>query len=196
MKVISLIASSETDFSAQASSYEPRITECRDKDQLSLLATEVARNCRLAPCQYTMREITNKDTPTREDIENLQAEMSSMPQVELVTNHYFATGVYVREMHVKAGTALVGKVHKTQHVFMLVSGDMTLISDQGRQRIQGPWICVSEPGIKRAGYAHEDCICLNIHHSFLTDMETLENELTEFDPKSMFGPGNTLKAIT
>lgn len=133
--------------------------------------------------------------PTRGDIERLQEQMLTLPQVELPTVHHFAHGTYVREMHVKADTVLVGKVHKTEHIFVLLSGEMTLITDQGRMRVKAPWIAVAPPGLKRAGYAHEDSIVLNIHHSFERELEKLEDELVEPDPQSCFGPGNTLKVL-
>jgi hypothetical protein len=132
--------------------------------------------------------------PTRAAIDALQAQFASLPQAEFPTKHYFANGLYVREMSCKAGSAIIGKVHKTQHVFVLAAGDMTLVSDGKRIRVSAPWVSIAEPGIKRLGYAHTDCVCLNIHHTDLTDLKEIEAALVENDPTALFDEGNNLKA--
>lgn len=132
------------------------------------------------------------DIPTRADIEALQAQMVQMPQASLQTHHYFANGMYCRELVVPQNITLVGKVHRQEHFFVLMSGEMTLVSDGQRLRVTGPRIFVSQPGVKRAGYAHTDCVCINVHRTFETDLEALEREITEPDETARFGAGNLL----
>ena len=143
-----------------------------------------------------MNEFLPVENATREGIDRLEQALREMPQAEFPTKHYFANGLYVREMQVKAGTVLVGKVHKTQHIFALIQGGMTLVWDSHRLRVKAPFITVSEPGIKRAGLAHEDCVCLNIHHTNLTDIDEVERSLVEEDPLARFDAFNHLKALT
>ena len=71
-----------------------------------------------------MFDITEKHTPTLEEIERLQREMSKMPQAELETEHYFSGGMYCRKLIRPAGTLIVGKVHKKDHFFLCAKGQI------------------------------------------------------------------------
>jgi len=128
-----------------------------------------------------------------EDVERLQASMASMPQVELPTKHYFADGMYCREVFRPAGVTIVGKVHKKEHFYIVISGEVTVVSNGHREQIKAPRILVSQPGTKRAVYAHVDSICITVHRTIETDLEAIERELVEEDDRSLFGPGNVLK---
>lgn len=121
--------------------------------------------------------------------------MSRLPQATFDTRHHFADGVYVREMHCPAGCMIVGKVHKSQHVFILAAGEMTLTGDGlPPRRLKAPAIIVSNPGVKRAGYAHTACVCLNVHRTDQLDLDAIETELIEPDESALFDARNELKA--
>lgn len=127
------------------------------------------------------------------DIERLQAVISKMPQVELPTRHYFADGMYCREVFRPADTTIVGKVHKREHFYMVIQGEVTVVSGTQRVRVKAPHIFVSTPGTKRAVYSHEDSVCITVHRTDLKDLSAIERELVEEDTQAMFGPGNVLK---
>jgi len=55
---------------------------------------------------------------SRDQIDRLQSEMAVMPQAELVTEHQFSPGIYMRKLFRPAGTLIVGKVHKKPHFFL------------------------------------------------------------------------------
>ena len=132
--------------------------------------------------------------PTRADIERLQVLMSEMPQIALETAHHFADGVYLREMRCPAGATIVGKVHKRPHFFILAAGEMTVTGDGLAPRlIVAPAVIVSGPGMKRAGHAHTDCVCLNVHRTDSTDLDAIELELIEPDETALFDSRNNLK---
>ena len=90
-------------------------------------------------------------------------ELPNQLDIEALTSHHFCAGLYVRELFVPADSCIVGKTHATQNFFLLVKGEMTVTTDQGPVRIRAPYMAITQPGTKRAGYAHEDCVCLNIH---------------------------------
>lgn len=131
--------------------------------------------------------------PTLGDIERLQKAVGQFPQIQLETLHHFADGMYCRELFRPAGTAIVGKVHKREHFYIVLSGEVTVVGDGFRERITAPRILISKPGTKRAVYAHVDSICITIHRTDLHDIEEIERELVEPDETSLFGPGNILK---
>jgi hypothetical protein len=126
-------------------------------------------------------------------IERLQAEVSKLPQAELPTRHYFADGMYCRELPRPAGTLIVGKVHKREHFYIVLSGDVTIAGDGMRERVTAPRIFVSKPGTKRAVYAHVDSVCITVHRTSETDLDKIEQELVEVDDTALFDARNEHK---
>ncbi len=133
--------------------------------------------------------------PVVNDLERLQQALSSLPQPEFDTRHHFADGMYLRELIQPKGVVVVGKVHKREHFYVILSGDLTVVCDGKRERIKAPKIILSQPGAKRAIYAHENSSYMTVHRVDTTshDLETIENELVEDDPSACYGPGNILK---
>jgi hypothetical protein len=133
------------------------------------------------------------NVPTREQIEALQAELLKLPQAQPKTTHYFADGMYCREVFRVAGTLIVGKVHKKEHFFVVLSGELTLWTESGMKRVSAPFIWVSKPGTKRVTLAHTDAIAMTVHEVCSRDLEAIERELVEDEPAALFGPGNILR---
>ncbi len=141
--------------------------------------------------------ITPSDLPTREAIEALQKVISTVPQAQLQTDHYFCDGMYMRTLWRPADTLIVGKVHKKEHFYVVCFGDVTVTSDGFRERINGFKVLICKPGTKRAVYAHADTLCLTVHRTDETELERVEADLIEDDPTAMYLPGNIPKqAIT
>lgn len=113
----------------------------------------------------------------RSSVLRLEQHLNQLEQVDLPLRHFFIKGCYVREMFIPAGTVLTGKIHKHEHVFILVSGELSVFSEFGQDRIQAPYITVSPAGIKRAGYAHTDCLCLNVLRTDETEVAEAERDL-------------------
>ena len=105
-----------------------------------------------------------------ETVEQAIREINRPPDIE--TKHYFAGGVYEREIHVPAGSLITGKIHLTEHLAKLTKGTMTIFANGESNTFTGPCTFVSQPGIKRMGYAHDDCVFSNFH--FVGDIETAE----------------------
>lgn len=117
--------------------------------------------------------------PTRAKIDRMESNMRAMPdaQIDIPVEHTFGPGFYARTVTIPADATVVGKVHATEHIFMVIKGDITLVTDGARRRVQAPFQMVCAPGVKRAGHAHTECICTNIHITTETDLEKLEAEL-------------------
>ena len=131
--------------------------------------------------------------PTLEQIKQLQASMTGLPQAQLYTTHHFADGMYARELFRPADTLIVGKVHKREHFYIVLSGEVTIVGDGYRERVKAPRIFVSKPGTKRAVYAHEDSICMTVHRTNETDLDKIEAELIQEDPTAMYDSLNQIK---
>ena len=121
----------------------------------------------------------------QEKILILESEMRKLPQLDLKVTHHFAPGVYVRELFIPAGTLLIGKIHKTEHMNIILMGQISIadaVSDiAGSKVIDAPHIMVSKPGTKRAGYAHKDTIWVTIHPTKETDLKKIEADVIAKD---------------
>lgn len=117
--------------------------------------------------------------PTREQIERLEDEMRKSPPLEIKTTHYFAQGLYAREIFIPKGCLLTGKVHRFEHLNIVSQGDITVWTEQGMKRVVAPFTLVSKPGTKRVGFAHEDTIWTTVHACEETNVEKIEGLLVE-----------------
>lgn len=115
----------------------------------------------------------------RSKIERLESAIESdLPALDLPVTHRFSRGVYARELFIPKGTVLTGRIHKYSQINVLVMGDISVLTEQGIQRVRPPFVVESPPGTKRVAYAHEDTIWLTICGTDTTDTELLEDELT------------------
>ena len=135
-----------------------------------------------------------EEIPSREKIEKLQQAMSEMPQCEtMVTKHYFADGMYCRELWREAGTLIVGKVHLKEHFYIVANGLVRVTTDSGVKDVRGPTVIVSKPGTKRAVLALEDSTCITVHRTDKTDLDEIEKDLIEPDNLALFNSSNVIK---
>jgi hypothetical protein len=131
--------------------------------------------------------------PAKDRVQALQDVMRTMPQYEPPTEHLFHGGMYCREVWRPAGCTIVGKVHKKEHFYVVVSGTICVTTEDGVQTITGPKVLCSTPGTKRAVYAVTDALCMTFHVADAKTVEEAEEELVQTDPSSMFEIGNKVK---
>ncbi|MEE9223101.1 MAG: SET domain-containing protein-lysine N-methyltransferase [Nitrosomonadaceae bacterium] len=93
---------------------------------------------------------------TIEKIEALEAEWLKLPQIEIPVKEYFAAGMYAREITIPADTFLTGELYLDNHFDLMISGDITVSSNDGIKRLTGFNFMESFPGKKRAGYTHSE----------------------------------------
>ena len=138
-------------------------------------------------------ELLQKHVPTREEIQRLQDEMAKMPQAELQTEHYFSQGMYCRKVFRKAGTIIVGKVHKKDHFFMCAQGQIIAWSEKGMVTLNAGDVLCSKAGTKRVTMAVTDAIGITIHKTNKTDLDKIEKELIEPDELALYDSSNNIK---
>lgn len=116
----------------------------------------------------------------RQRMEDLErAIQTNLPQIELECNHYFSHGVYTRELLIPKGTVLTGKIHRYSSVNIISKGKIRAISDQGTHDIEAPHVFVTGPFVKKAGYALEDTVWINVlPWDGEEDVELIEKEFT------------------
>lgn len=93
--------------------------------------------------------------------------------------HSFADQVYVRQMDMKKGSVVVGAIHKHLHVWFLLTGHITVATEDTTEDYIAPCYTVSTPGVKRVILANEDSIFVNIHKnpSNTQDISKLEKDI-------------------
>ncbi len=117
--------------------------------------------------------------PTLSQIQQCEAAIRDLPPFEIEPVHYFADGLYGREITIPAGTVLTGKIHRGEHLNFLMQGDITVWTEDGMKRLQAPAVIVSKPGTKRVGFAHTDTVWVCVHASQETELAALEAQLIE-----------------
>ncbi len=122
----------------------------------------------------------------RGKLARLDTVLANVEQVEMPVTHRFSKGVYCRELFIPKDTVLTGRIHKYSQINVLLSGDISVLTESGIQRLRSPVVFESPAGAKRAGYAHEDTTWLTICGTESVNVDALEDELTvanyeEFD---------------
>lgn len=134
-----------------------------------------------------MNELTVQEIEMQHKIDAFEAAlMDNKEELELAIGdsemfplkHSFIDGLYVREMEMKKGYFAIGKLQKHEHLWMLLKGRLTVTTRSGSEEYVGPCYVKAKPGEKKAVYAHEDSIFVNIYPNIdnTTDLEAIENK--------------------
>lgn len=111
----------------------------------------------------------------------MQSEMMQMEQADCPVIHSFLPGLYIRELHMKAGTFAIGHFQKFHHVNVFEKGRITIVNEDGTlSDMTAPMEFIGEPG-RKCGFVHEDTIWLNIYSTDETDIEKLEEMFLDKD---------------
>jgi len=126
---------------------------------------------------------------TREQIQGLQNFLvENADEVNVVTHqnsqlfpleHTFADGIYVRQMTMDKDSLVVGAIHNHLHVWFLMSGHITVATEDDNVEYIAPCYVLATPGTKRVIYANEDSVFVNVHKNPTNcqDIEELEKEI-------------------
>lgn len=137
------------------------------------------------------------DASLRDKVQRLEDIMFQMPGhvTELPVRHVFAQGLYARELTIPKGMVASGKVHCQEHIFIVSKGDISVLTEDGPQRVQAPYMLVTQPGAKRVVFAHEETVVITVHATTETDVKALESELVvssfeEYEVRRLASPGD------
>lgn len=120
------------------------------------------------------------DPVGRKKIVDLEHEVAKLPQYECPLKHYFAEGLYVREIFIPAGCVLVGYVHMQDCVTTISKGVIAINDGELTTVLRAPFTKTVPAGSKKAGYALEDTIWCDAYVNPDNDrsIEKLEARLT------------------
>lgn len=115
---------------------------------------------------------------TRGSIQDVEDLLSTFPQVEIPVVHRYSGGIYAREIIIPKGIMLTGRIYKDDHFDVMVYGDVTVTTDEGRKRLTGFNISIGNRGKKRAGYTHEETKWITFCSSKKMDDDNYLDHLT------------------
>ena len=130
-------------------------------------------------------EVQTQDAelPTREKIQRLQEAMLPMQSKQPEPRHFFAPGMYLRELVVPAGMLMVGKIHKHEHFLLVLKGRAEVISEFGRVVVDAGHISISPAGVKRVVLALEDTQFVTVHVNKEDSQDLAVIEAAHIDPE-------------
>lgn len=113
-------------------------------------------------------------------------ELSQNEQVECPLTHHFSPGIYGREIFMPAGTFVIGHIHKTQHLNIVLSGKAVVMMEGVIHHIQAPAVIESKPGVQKVLLIEEDMRWMTIHAnpSDCKSVEALEMDIIELDEET------------
>ena len=97
--------------------------------------------------------------------------------------HTFADGVYIRQMDMTKDSIVIGAIHNHLHVWFLLTGHVTVATEDSTEDYVAPCYVLSTPGAKRVIQANEDSIFVNVHKnpSNTKDVDQLEKEIVSLN---------------
>jgi mannose-6-phosphate isomerase-like protein (cupin superfamily) len=123
------------------------------------------------------------ELPTREKIQALQESMIQIQCKQPEPKHFFAPGMYLRELVVPAGMLIVGKIHKHEHFLLVLKGRAEVISEFGRMVVEAGHISISPAGVKRVVLALEDTQFVTVHVNKEDSQDLAVIEAEHIDPE-------------
>ena len=125
----------------------------------------------------------------RERAERLEVELCKTPQIDCPVRHYFAPGMYAREMTMPKDAVVTGAVHKTEHLIVVSMGCLLIMTEAGGKVVSAGDTIVCQPGVKNAVVALEDSRWTNFlaNPDNITDPDKLVEIYTESKACELLG---------
>lgn len=92
--------------------------------------------------------------------------------------HIFTPGLYAREFTAAPNTLWISREHRTEHIFIVSSGSVTVWIDGVEQFIEAPHIGITKPGTRRTLLVGEDGLIWTTFHANPENKN--ENEIVEW----------------
>ena len=91
-------------------------------------------------------------------------------------NHYFSSGLYVREMFIGGGCFGFTGIHNLANPLFVMKGIMWCTTKDGVQELTAPTFVLTEPGTKRICWVPEDSVVVTVHPNpdGITDLDEME----------------------
>ena len=108
-----------------------------------------------------------------EGIEQVEAGMLNLPQVDCPVAHHFGPGIYIREVTVPKGTFVVTNAQRFDHINILLQGKALIQRGNEQVLLEAPLFFIGPPG-RKMGMALETIVWQNVYATEETDIDKLE----------------------
>lgn len=112
-----------------------------------------------------------------ESVRQLEAQIADLPQVDMQSQTLVHGRMAARAIFIPAGSLVTGVQTNFDNISVIV-GDVTVTTEAGPARLTGFHILPACAGFKRAVIAHSDTWWATFHHTDLTDIAEIEDEMT------------------
>lgn len=105
----------------------------------------------------------------------LLGSMKQLPLIECKEEHFFGPSIYVKQVTMPTGAVVIGKVHKHEHLCVMLTGKMILVNEDGdKKELVAPLTFVAKPG-RKVAYILDTVIFQNIFATEEKDIDKLED---------------------
>jgi len=99
--------------------------------------------------------------------DKLESELKKLPQLtdeDYQLKEYYSGGLYCRQITIPAGALITGRIYKFDHIEMMVSGEITIISADGpKNTYEGFNVISAKSGKRQAGLAISDTVWMTVN---------------------------------
>lgn len=142
-----------------------------DKGQLRMSRTTLefppmveARLQRLAGATGTGGEIQGASLAIPSVMNHAEMMVAALPPADVPIVNVFTPGLYGRQVFIRAGVAIVTRIHKVRHQFVVSAGVIEVEDETGKREIlRAPHFGITEPGTQRKLIAYEDTVWTTFH---------------------------------
>lgn len=120
--------------------------------------------------QELMEEFRHQVTAT----ENF---LGTLEQLSIEVEHDFGSGLYRRKATAPKDSVVISMVHKHDNFAFIMTGDVTIVSENGAVRLKAPQAFLTKAGTKRMIVAHEESVWYTVHAlpDNLTDSSSIDD---------------------
>lgn len=91
--------------------------------------------------------------------------------------HRFEHGFYTRVLTSPAGVLAVTKIHRTANPFFIMKGEVSILTEDGVQRVKAPYVGITKEGTQRVVFVHEPTKWVTVHKTEATEVDEAEELL-------------------
>lgn len=110
------------------------------------------------------QEILASKKAYHDRVDELETKMAGYTPIECPLQHTFTPKLYTRTILMESGSLIVSKVHRTRHPFFIMFGVAWVQVNGGKwERLEAPYMGITEPGTRRILYIEKNCIWSTVH---------------------------------
>ncbi len=131
-----------------------------------------------------------KQSDLRDKMEMFEEILSNQPNAKFGDDacplvHTFADGMYIRQITMPADTFVSSKIHKTNHPYFVLRGNVDVVTEDGIVNIKAPHWGITKAGTKRTLHIIEETVWITCHSTKETDLKKIESEVIAKDFKEL-----------